>query len=106
MNVLEFLLVIVLAVLLSLKIKYHWRYFASLNKRKEPDAMDYLSKNPENDSFVDLINYLRFVLPVFKREFLDTDDIRVAIRNKRVVHVILWVWWTIFLAKLVSMLLE
>ena len=92
---LDFWLLVVLVGILSIKLKYHWKYFAFFNERTESDTMEFL-KNTESEEFgSEVQRYLFFVFPVFKREFFDTDDEPHAIRLRKRIHFLLFIWWSL-----------
>ncbi len=86
-----------LVILLWLKILSHYRYYGIIKDGYVNKGLrDFLYDVVDNDESTSesLWIFLKITLPVFWKEFMDTDEGEYVLYRK-ITKVILWLWWSI-----------
>lgn len=86
-----------LAGLLWFKLFNHYKYYSELHfGNTDKDMKDFLFDITDNQDGVwqGFFTLLKFSMPIFQREFLDTDEENYVIYRKRI-NLILLIWWVL-----------
>ncbi|KYG82660.1 hypothetical protein AWN68_12775 [Roseivirga echinicomitans] len=91
------LILFLLGILGWLKLITHYKYYRELTgKNYDKDFGKFIYNKLDKESFGDVLSTsLKFILPIFKKEFLDIGEDNYYIYRKRV-YIILAVWWITF----------
>jgi hypothetical protein len=91
------LILLLLGILTWVKLTTHYKYYRELTgKNYDKDFGKFIYNKIDVESFGDvLLTSLKFILPIFKKEFLDIGEDNYYIYRKRI-YLILTVWWITF----------